>query len=260
MYIKSDVDLDLTLVRSAQAFQWYFDGREYVGHAGGHEALIIPGDDGFEIISPCTDEAFWRDYFDLGRDYAALKPICDADPYLKQSYDALHGLHVLNQPVWDTLPSFIISANNNVARIRVLVKKLCDELGERRELNGTQRHNGIICVVRDARDVAAIERMHEYHGLYHVLGGTISPMNGIGPDDIRVRELMSRLSDPDVSEVILATNPDVEGEATASYLARLIKPLGLTVTRIAHGLPVGSELEYTDEVTLSKAIEGRREL
>ena len=122
------------------------------------------------------------------------------------------------------------------------------------------RHNGQICVVRDARDVAAIERMHEYHGLYHVLGGTISPMNGIGPDDIRVRELMSRLSDPDVSEVILATNPDVEGEATASYLARLIKPLGLTVTRIAHGLPVGSELEYTDEVTLSKAIEGRRVL
>ena len=140
MYIKSDVDLDLTLVRSAQAFQWYFDGREYVGHAGGHEALIIPGDDGFEIISPCTDEAFWRDYFDLGRDYAALKPICDADPYLKQSYDALHGLHVLNQPVWDTLPSFIISANNNVARIRVLVKKLCDELGERRELNGIEIH------------------------------------------------------------------------------------------------------------------------
>ena len=88
MYIKSDVDLDLTLVRSAQAFQWYFDGREYVGHAGGYEALIIPGDDGFEIISPCTDEAFWCDYFDLGRDYAALKPICDADPYLKQSYDA----------------------------------------------------------------------------------------------------------------------------------------------------------------------------
>ena len=123
-----------------------------------------------------------------------------------------------------------------------------------------QRHNGIICVVRDARDVAAIERMHEYHGLYHVLGGTISPMNGVGPDDIRVRELMSRLSDPDIGEVILATNPDVEGEATASYLARMIKPLGLTVTRIAHGLPVGSELEYTDEVTLSKAIEGRREL
>ena len=115
-------------------------------------------------------------------------------------------------------------------------------------------------MVRDARDVAAIERMHEYHGLYHVLGGTISPMNGVGPDDIRVRELMSRLSDPDIGEVILATNPDVEGEATASYLARMIKPLGLTVTRIAHGLPVGSELEYTDEVTLSKAIEGRREL
>lgn len=123
-----------------------------------------------------------------------------------------------------------------------------------------RRHNGIICVVRDARDVAAIERAHDYHGLYHVLGGTISPMNGIGPDDIRVRELMARLSDSDIKEVILATNPDVEGEATASYLVRLIKPLGIKVSRIAHGLPVGSELEYTDEVTLSKAIECRREL
>lgn len=123
-----------------------------------------------------------------------------------------------------------------------------------------RRHNGKICVVRDARDVAAIERMHEYRGLYHVLGGTISPMNGVGPDDIRVRELLQRLSDTEINEVILATNPDVEGEATASYLARIIKPLGITVSRIAHGLPVGSELEYTDEVTLLKAIEDRRQL
>lgn len=117
-----------------------------------------------------------------------------------------------------------------------------------------------ICVVRDPRDVAAIERMREFHGTYHVLHGTLSPMNGIGPGDIRIQELMSRLSDSRVKEVILATNPDIEGEATASYIARLIKPMGVKVTRIAHGVPVGSDLEYADEVTLSKAIEGRREM
>lgn len=138
MFINTDVDLDLTLVRSAQAFHWYFDGREYVGHAGGVPALIVPGEGGFELMSPLDDEAFWRDYFDLGRDYDALAPICANDPYLKKSYDELHGLHVLNQPVWDTLVTFIISANNNVARIRTLVNKLCDALGEKRELNGIQ--------------------------------------------------------------------------------------------------------------------------
>lgn len=138
MYIKTDVDLDLTLVRSAQAFHWYFDGREYVGHAGGNPALILPGEDGFEVISPLEDEAFWRDYFDLGRDYAALAPICARDEYLKKSYDELHGLHVLNQPVWDTLVTFIISANNNVARIRSLVMKLCAALGEKRVLQGIE--------------------------------------------------------------------------------------------------------------------------
>ena len=122
------------------------------------------------------------------------------------------------------------------------------------------RHNGQICVVRDPRDVAAIERMHEYSGLYHVLQGTLSPMDGIGPDQIRIRELLSRLNDEKVDEVILATNPDVEGEATASYLARLLKPLGVRCTRIAHGVPVGGDLEYTDEVTLQKALEGRREV
>ena len=122
------------------------------------------------------------------------------------------------------------------------------------------RHNGQICVVRDARDVAAVERMHEYSGLYHVLQGTLSPMNGIGPDQLRIRELVARLSSENVQEVILATNPDVEGEATASYLARLLKPMGVRCTRIAHGVPVGGDLEYTDEVTLLKAMEGRREI
>ena len=123
-----------------------------------------------------------------------------------------------------------------------------------------ERHNGQICVVRDPRDVAAMERMHEYRGLYHVLHGTLSPMNGVGPGDIRIRELMDRLGDGTVSEVILATNPDIEGEVTAAYLARLIKPLGIRVTRIAHGVPVGADLEYADEITLSKAMEGRREI
>ena len=123
-----------------------------------------------------------------------------------------------------------------------------------------KRHNGQICVVRDARDVAAMERMRDYHGLYHVLGGTLSPMDHVGPEDIRIKELLARLSTETVNEVILATNPDIEGEATAAYIARLIKPLGVRATRIAHGVPVGSDLEYADEVTLAKAMEGRREL
>lgn len=123
-----------------------------------------------------------------------------------------------------------------------------------------QRHNGQICVVRDPRDVAAMERMHAYGGLYHVLHGTLSPMDGVGPDDIRIRELTERIRTEEVREVILATNPDVEGEATASYIARLLKPTGVVCTRIAHGVPVGGDLEYTDEVTLQKALEGRREV
>lgn len=123
-----------------------------------------------------------------------------------------------------------------------------------------QRHNGQICVVRDPRDVAAMERMHAYGGLYHVLHGTLSPMDGIGPDDIRIKELLERVETEEVREVILATNPDVEGEATASYIARLLKPTGIVCTRIAHGVPVGGDLEYTDEVTLQKALEGRREV
>lgn len=122
------------------------------------------------------------------------------------------------------------------------------------------RHNGQICVVRDPRDVTAMERVNDYRGLYHVLHGTLSPMEGVGPDDIRVKELIARVGTEDVTEVILATNPDIEGEATATYISRLLKPMGVRCTRIAHGVPVGSDLEYTDEVTLSKALEGRREM
>lgn len=123
-----------------------------------------------------------------------------------------------------------------------------------------KRDESIICVVEEVKDVLAMERTHEYNGVYHVLHGSISPMNGIGPDDIKIKELLARLMDGQVKEVILATNPRVEGEATAMYLSKLIKPLGITVTRIAHGIPVGGDLEYTDEITLTKALEGRREL
>ena len=123
-----------------------------------------------------------------------------------------------------------------------------------------KRDSATICVVEDVRDVMAMERTHEFKGMYHVLHGTISPMNGIGPDDIKIKELLARLVGGEVKEVILATNPRVEGEATAMYLSKLIKPLGIKVSRIAHGIPVGGDLEYTDEITLTKALEGRREI
>ena len=123
-----------------------------------------------------------------------------------------------------------------------------------------KRDGSIICVVEDVRDIVAMERTHEFKGVYHVLHGSISPMNGIGPDDIKLKELLARLSDGSVKELILATNPRVEGEATAMYISKLVKPMGIKVTRIAHGIPVGGDLEYTDEVTLSKALEGRREM
>ena len=123
-----------------------------------------------------------------------------------------------------------------------------------------KRDNSVICVVEDVRDVMAMERTHEFKGVYHVLHGTISPMNGIGPEDIKIKELLNRIANNDIKEIIIATNPRVEGEATAIYLSKIIKPLGIKVTRIAHGIPVGGDLEYTDEVTLSKALEGIREL
>ncbi|WP_102693406.1 recombination mediator RecR [Rummeliibacillus pycnus] len=123
-----------------------------------------------------------------------------------------------------------------------------------------QRDRSTICVVQDTKDVIAMEKMRDYHGLYHVLQGAISPMDGIGPEDINVPSLLKRLQNEEVQELILATNPTIEGEATAMYISRLVKPSGIRTTRIAHGLPVGGDLEYADEVTLSKALEGRREL
>ncbi|MBM6921883.1 recombination protein RecR [Phocea massiliensis] len=119
------------------------------------------------------------------------------------------------------------------------------------------RDRSVICVVEDAKDVAAFERTREYRGLYHVLGGLISPMDGIGPDQLFLKELLSRVNDGTVKEVIMATNPTIEGEATAMYIGKLLKPLGVTVSRLAYGVPVGSDLEYADEVTLYKAIENR---
>ena len=124
----------------------------------------------------------------------------------------------------------------------------------------SKRDHSVICVVKSPRDVNAMERMRDFNGVYHVLHGVISPMDGIGPDDIRIRELLARLAGGKVKEVVLATNPDIEGEATASYISRLIKPMGIRVTRIAHGVPVGGDLEYTDEVTLLRAFQGRREV
>ena len=122
-----------------------------------------------------------------------------------------------------------------------------------------KRNTGIIMVVEDPRDMAAYEKIGEFGGRYHILNGRLSPMNGIGPDDIRIKELLKRL-DASISEVILATNPNVEGEATAMYISRLVKPLGISVTRIAHGVPVGSDLEHVDSLTLSRALSGRQEM
>ncbi|MCU5668627.1 recombination protein RecR [Bacillus cereus] len=126
--------------------------------------------------------------------------------------------------------------------------------------NDSHRDQSVVCVVQEPKDVIAMEKMKEYQGVYHVLRGAISPMEGIGPEDINIPQLLKRLHDEAVQEVILATNPNIEGEATAMYISRLLKPTGIKVTRIAHGLPVGGDLEYADEVTLSKALEGRREV
>lgn len=121
-----------------------------------------------------------------------------------------------------------------------------------------RRSDDVICVVEEPKDVMAVERTREYRGRYHVLGGAIDPMNGVGPDDLRIRQLLTRLGDGKIEEVIIATDPNIEGEATATYLARMLSPMGMTVSRLASGLPVGGDLEYADEVTLGRAFEGRR--
>lgn len=144
---------------------------------------------------------------------------------------------------------------------RVKFCRICGNVAEQDECRicrDERRDLSVLCVVEEPKDVAAIEKIREFHGRYHVLGGAISPIDGVGPDDLRIKELMTRLADDTVTELILATDPNLEGEATAAYLARLIKPMGIRVTRPASGLPVGGELEYADEVTLGRAFEGRR--
>ncbi|HEY2442402.1 MAG TPA: recombination mediator RecR [Streptosporangiaceae bacterium] len=145
--------------------------------------------------------------------------------------------------------------------VRVRFCRTCGNVAEEDECRicrDPRRDLSVICVVEEPKDVAAVEKMREYRGRYHVLGGAISPIEGVGPEDLRIKELMTRLADGTVTELILATDPNLEGEATATYLARLVKPMGLRVTRPASGLPVGGDLEYADEVTLGRAFEGRR--
>lgn len=170
---------------------------------------------------------------------------------------AYHILTLSNEDV-EGLSSALLNAKRSVHYCPVCgnftENDICDICANEK------RDKSVICVVKDARDVSYLERMREYRGCYHVLGGTLSPMDGVGPDDIRIKELVERVENGKVVEVILATNPDVEGEATASYIAKLLKPFGVKTTRIAHGIPIGGNLEYVDEITLFKAMENRREV
>ena len=154
------------------------------------------------------------------------------------------------------LAAVLVEVTEQIRFCRVCGNVAVDE--ECRICQDPRRDPSVICVVEEPKDVAAVEKIREFRGRYHVLGGAIRPIDGIGPEDLRTRELMARLSDGSVTELILATDPNLEGEATATYLARLVKPLGLRVTRPASGLPVGGDLEYADEVTLGRAFEGRR--
>lgn len=154
----------------------------------------------------------------------------------------------------------LVSALNEV-KDKVKFCTVCGNVAEEEQCRicrDPRRDLSVVCVVEEPKDVVAIERTREFRGRYHVLGGAISPIEGVGPDDLRIRELMTRLADGVITELILATDPNLEGEATATYLARLVKPMGLRVTRLASGLPVGGDLEYADEVTLGRAFEGRR--
>ena len=161
-----------------------------------------------------------------------------------------------------------VDINHLVEVLRLVKEKVrfcskCYNVAEEEECKicrDPRRDNSTICVVEESKDVIAIERTREFKGKYHVLGGAISPIDGIGPEQLRIRELLARLSDANITEVIIATDPNLEGEATATYLARTIKPLGIKISRLASGLPVGGDLEYADEVTLGRAFEGRRSL
>ena len=168
------------------------------------------------------------------------------------------AFHILQTPNFDVSH---LAELLSVVRERVRFCEVCGNVAEQERCSicrDPRRNQTLICVVEDAKDVAAIERTREFRGLYHVLGGAISPIAGIGPDDLRITQLMQRLADGTVQEVILATNPNLEGEATATYLSRLLTTLEVKVTRLASGLPVGGDLEYADEVTLGRAFEGRR--
>jgi len=170
------------------------------------------------------------------------------------------AFYVLNMPV-DKVENLATALREAKSKIKFC--SVCNNLTDDDPCSicsGTSRDISYICVVEDPRDVVAIERTREFKGLYHVLHGAISPMEGIGPEDIKIKELLIRIGKGDVIEVMLATNPNIEGEATAMYISKLLKPLGIKTTRIAHGIPVGGDLEYADEVTLAKAIEGRREI
>jgi recombination protein RecR len=170
------------------------------------------------------------------------------------------AFHVLDLPVEKT--EALAEAIRD-AKLKTHYCSVCSNLTETDPCNicgSVKRDHGVICVVEDPRDVVAMERIREFNGIYHVLHGVISPMEGVGPEDIKIKELLQRIREGEIREVILATNPDVEGEATAMYISKLLKPIGIRTTRIAHGIPVGGDLEYADEVTLAKALEGRREL
>lgn len=170
------------------------------------------------------------------------------------------AFHVMNLPV-EKAESLANAIREAKAKTRYC--SVCSNLTDIDPCNicrGNHRDHAVICVVQDPKDVVAMERTREFKGIYHVLHGAISPMEGIGPEDIKIKELLARIRDGNVKEIILATNPNIEGEATAMYIARLVKPLGIKATRIAHGIPVGGDLEYADEVTLAKSLEGRREI
>jgi recombination protein RecR len=198
------------------------------------------------------------------------------DYYSKQISDLIAGLsslpgigektaqrlafHILSMPVdqVDKLSDVIKSARHNVRYCKVCCTLTDQDICP--ICSNPKRDHSTIMVVEDTRDLAAYEKTGEYHGVYHVLHGAISPMQGVGPDDIRLKELMTRLSSDEVKEVIIATNASLEGETTAMYISRLIRPTGIRVTRIASGVPVGGDLEYIDEVTLLRALEGRKEI
>ena len=170
------------------------------------------------------------------------------------------AFHVLSLPEGEgeSFAAAILEARKNVCCCKICQNLTEDEICP--ICASDRRDRSIICVVSEPRDVLSIERGHEYNGLYHVLHGVLSPMSHVGPDDIRIKELLVRAAEPEVEEVIMATNPDTEGEATAMYISRLLKPFDIKVTRLAYGIPVGSNLEFTDDATLNRALDGRTEM